>query len=313
MGCLIFVAVEAQKGKGKGKGKGAAGKGGKGKGGSTGGKGKGKGNGGSEEGGNGEEGGKGKGKGKGSGEEGGNGEGEIEPPPVPEPRPGFCVSHEDMMVICAAGSAMEEKSPAAMEACAEFLPNPEEGGKGKGKGKGAGGEEGNGGKGKGKGSTGGKGKGKGSTGGKGKGGKGKGSNSNCPSEMPSAEDILAQAQDTFAAEICMFTSMGWVDSDMVADQGQITADIMTLPSEISDALTGDDYTACLDKFEDEAMGFGGCMDGFTDDEKLQIGAAMNGVAHIMCFKSVFEESCGLYMSNTMASMAGLGNTGSGSA
>merc|ERR1712215_472120 len=102
----------------------------------------------------------------------------------------------------------------------------------------------------------GKGKGNGSTGGKGKGGKGgKGGNSNCPSEMPSAEDILAQAQDTFAAEICMFTSLGWVDSDMVADQGQITADIMTLPNEISDALTGDDFTACLDKFEDEAMGF----------------------------------------------------------
>merc|ERR1711887_133270 len=160
--------------------------------------------------------------GNGSGEEGGNGEGEIEPPPFPEPKPGFCVSHEDMMMICAAGSAMEEKSPAAMEACAEFLPNPEEGGKGKGKG-----------------STGGKGKGKGSTGGKGKGGKGgKGGNSNCPSPMPSAEDILAQAQDTFAAEICMFTSLGWVDTDMVADQGQITADIMTLPNEISDALTG---------------------------------------------------------------------------
>merc|ERR1711910_86612 len=187
------------------------------------------------------------------------------------------------------------------------------GGKGNGKGKGKGKSRAlvelldRQGKGKGKGKGG---KGKGSTGGK---GKGKGSNSNCPSEMPSAEDILAQAQDTFAAEICMFTSMGWVDSDMVADQGQITADIMTLPNEISDALTGDDYTACLDKFEDEAMGFGGCMDGFTDDEKLQIGAAMNGVAHIMCFKSVFEESCGLYMSNTMASMAGLGNTGSGSA
>merc|ERR1712183_1251005 len=77
---------------------------------------------------------------------------------------------------------------------------------------------------------------------------GKGGNSNCPSPMPSAEDILAQAQDTFSAEICMFTSLGWIDSDMVADQGQITADIMTLPNEISDALTGDDYTDCLDKF-----------------------------------------------------------------
>merc|ERR1739846_63542 len=133
-----------------------------------------------------------------------------------------------------------------------------------------------GGKGKGKGSTGGKGKGKGSTG-------GKGGNASCPDPMPSAEDILAELSDKFAAEICMFTSMGWIDTDKVADQGQITGDIMTLPNEISEALTGDDFTTCVEQFEADAMDY---------------------VANIMCFKSVFEESCGLYMSNTMASMAG---------
>merc|ERR1712215_361157 len=180
--------------------------------------------------------------------------GEVEPPPFPEPRPGFCVSHEDMLMICAAGSAIEEKSPAAMEACAEFFPNPEEEGKGKsralvelldrqGKGKGKGG------KGKGKGSTGGKGKGKGSTGGKG----GKGGNAGCPDPIPSAEDILAELSDKFAAEICMFTSMGWIDTDKLADQGQITGDIMTLPNEISEALTGDDFTTCVEQFEADAM------------------------------------------------------------
>merc|ERR1739844_740952 len=154
------------------------------------------------------------------------------------------------------------------------------------------------GKGKGKGKGG---KGKGSPGGKG----GKGGNASCPPTMPSAEDILA--------EVCMFTSMGWIDTDMLADEGQITGDIMTLPNEISEALTGDTYATCVEDFEADAMGYEGCMDGFADEEKQQLADAMSGVGRIMCFKSVFEESCGLYMSNTMASMAGIGNTGSGSA
>ena len=29
----------------------------------------------------------------------------------------------------------------------------------------------------------------------------------------------------------------------------------------------------------------------------------NGVAHTECFKGIFDESCGLYVSNTLAAMA----------
>ena len=50
---------------------------------------------------------------------------------------------------------------------------------------------------------------------------------------------------------------------------------------------------------------------YSDDDETAILAVVNGVAKIECFGHIFEESCGLYMSNTLEQMAG-GNSGSGS-
>merc|ERR1712123_463034 len=68
-------------------------------------------------------------------------------------------------------------------------------------------------------------------------GKGKGKGSK-PTSCPESAEIIAMAAEKYAGEICMFTAMGWLDNDMVADDNIIEADLMTLPNEISDALTG---------------------------------------------------------------------------
>ena len=114
-------------------------------------------------------------------------------------------------------------------------------------------------KGKGKG----KGKGKPSKGGK---GKGKGA-SNCPAVAV----IIEEARQKYACkcsslnfsflmvystgDICYTTEMGWMDADMVADITRIEEDIMSLPNEISDALTSDDWMGCIAKIEEAAMGY----------------------------------------------------------
>merc|ERR1712183_1147990 len=290
---LAVAVVHGQKGKGKGKGKPSkpegSGKPSKGKG-------------------------KGKGKGKPTKPEGGSSvEGSGEGPGeglVPEPRPGFCVSPEEMYMICTAESAFAEKGPGAMETCAEYFETgpgegteekPSKPSKGKGKGKGK------------------KPKGRGldvlldmrakKPKGKGK-GKGKGSK---PTSCPESAEIIAMAAEKYAGEICMFTAMGWLDNDMVADDNMIEADLMTLPNEISDALTGDDFAQCVADFESSAMGFGQkCVKTYTEEDAAVLTAVLNGVARTECFKTMMDHSCGLYMSNTMAAMAGLGNTGSGS-
>ena len=54
------------------------------------------------------------------------------------------------------------------------------------------------------------------------------------------------------------------------------------------------------------------MKTYTEEDAAALTAVLNGVARTECFKKMMDDSCGLYMSNTMAAMAGLGNTGSGS-
>jgi len=113
----------------------------------------------------------------------------------------------------------------------------------------------------------------------------------------------------------MFTEMGWLDNNMVSNDDAIMADIMTLPYEISDALNSNEYDECVAEFEKLAMGFGKCMKSYSDEEKQQLTEVFNGVAHTECFKTAFEQSCGEYMSNTIAAMTenpGAGGSGSGS-
>ena len=49
--------------------------------------------------------------------------------------------------------------------------------------------------------------------------------------------------------------MGWIDSEMVADETMIEEDIMTLPPEISEALSSEEYGECMTKMEETSMDF----------------------------------------------------------
>merc|ERR1712128_90282 len=163
-----------------------------------------------------------------------------------EPKSGFCMSEEEMMMFCHAGSALGEKANAAMETCAAAVDMR----KGKGK----------------------------------KPSKGKG-------KCPTHEELMEMAAGEYAGEMCVFTELGWIDSDYVSDDALILEDINTLPTEIAEALNSDEYDQCVQEAEGAEV--------------------MNGIAHTECFKGIFMKSCGLYISNSMAAMVGSGITTAG--
>ena len=47
-----------------------------------------------------------------------------------------------------------------------------------------------------------------------------------------------------------------------------------------------------------------CLQTYTEEEQAALAEAQNGIAHIECFKEMFEKGCSAYMSNTVDSMAG---------
>merc|ERR1711892_362951 len=191
--------------------------------------------------------------------------------PAKEEPSGLCLSEEKMMMLCHAGSALGEKANAGMEVCAA---NAEEGAK--------------------------KGKGKGKAKGKGK-GKGKGKSPKCPT----VAEIMDMAGEEYAGEMCVFTELGWMDNDMNSDEELIQADIDTLPTEIAEALNGDEYDQCVTKAEEKMASMAPeCDASYTEEEMARLGELGNAVANTECFKAIFAKSCGSYIKNTMASMFG---------
>ena len=53
----------------------------------------------------------------------------------------------------------------------------------------------------------------------------------------------------------MFSELGWVDSDWNPQEGNITADIATLPAEMSEALMGEEFDQCVEEIEEKAFGY----------------------------------------------------------
>ena len=118
-------------------------------------------------------------------------------------------------MICHTGSALGEKANAAMEVCTASAEERAKKGKGKGKAKGK--------------------------------GKGKGKTPKCPT----VAEIMDMAGEEYAGEMCVFTELGWMDDDMNSDEELIQADIDTLPTEIAEALNGDEYDQCVTKAEEK--------------------------------------------------------------
>ena len=112
------------------------------------------------------------------------------------------------------------------------------------------------------------------------------------------------AAEEYAGEMCVFTELGWMDNDMVSDDDLIEADIATLPTEIAEALNGDDYDECVVKAEEKMASMAPqCDDAYTEEEIAQLEELANAVAHTECFMAIFKKSCGSYVMNSLAAMA----------
>merc|ERR1719320_1317789 len=144
-------------------------------------------------------------------------------------------------------------------------------------------------------------------------GKGKG-------KCPKAEAVIKEVVDKYFWEMCMYSELGWVDSDMAPVEEVIQADIATLPSEMADALLGDGFDSCVTKTEEKIQKkiikskivSKKCLKKYNDNDMGMMLAALNGVARTECFKTISEKSCGTFVTNLVDSMIDAGSTsGSG--
>merc|ERR1711942_382724 len=178
------------------------------------------------------------------------------------------------MMICKAGTALGERTMAAMETCSDNAMAEGRAKKGKGNGK------------------------------KPKPNKGKGKGKD---KCPSVDKLEAMAMEKYAGEICVFQELGWMDSDMNEMEEVIQADIDTLPTDIADALKGDDYEDCLniakEKIESMDKKYN-CEGKYDEEEEARLDELFTGIAETECFMHVFKKSCGSYVKNNLSTILG---------
>merc|ERR1719348_2469015 len=186
------------------------------------------------------------------------------------------------MIICKAGTALGERTIAAMETCSNTAVAEGRARKGKGNGK------------------------------KPKPNKGKGKGKD---KCPSVDKLEAMAMEKYAGEICVFQELGWMDSDMNEMEEVILADIETLPTEIKEPLMGDEYEECLLMAEEEMKSmdkkYKKCMKKYNDEDKEKLVELFTGIAETECFMYVFKKSAGSYMKDNLVTILGGGMTAAG--
>merc|ERR1711862_739512 len=134
-------------------------------------------------------------------------------------------------------------------------------------------------------------------------GKGKGKD-----KCPSVDKLEAMAMEKYAGEICVFQELGWMDSDMNEMEEVIQADIDTLPTEIAEALKGDQYEECLamaeEKMKSMEKKYNKCLKKYDEEEKARLDELFTGIAETECFMAVFKKSCGSYVKNNFSTILG---------
>jgi len=194
---------------------------------------------------------------------------------------GLCLTEDHMMMMCKAGTALGERTMAAMETCSGNAVAEGRAKKGKGKGK----------------------KPKPNKPNKPNKGKGKGKN-----KCLSVEKLEKKAMEEYAVEICVFQELGWMDSDMNEMEEVIQADIDTLPPKIAEALKGDPYAECLAVAEEKRKNmekkYKHCEKKYDEEEKARLDELFTGIAETECFMHVFKKSCGSYVKENLSSILG---------
>merc|ERR1711936_1557466 len=102
-------------------------------------------------------------------------------------------------------------------------------------------------------------------------------------KCPEVDDIMMMVGEYYAGPMCMFKEMGWLDEECNSDDALIEADIMTLPTEISASLMGEEYDQCVNmtmmyagkmlkaELKKETKGKCSCEDYSEEDQMALMG------------------------------------------
>merc|ERR1712128_294283 len=109
---------------------------------------------------------------------------------------------------------------------------------------------------------------------------------------PGVEDIKEKIGAEMEDDLCILNQLGWIDSEGEAVEEVMTADLMTLPTDVSANLSEDKIGSCADKMVSKmSKKHRRCAKMYSADDMAQLSELGLKVASYKCFQKQFAKSC----------------------
>merc|ERR1712123_112578 len=111
-------------------------------------------------------------------------------------------------------------------------------------------------------------------------------------KCPSVEDIKKKIGKEMKVDLCILKNLGWIDTEGQADDAVMTADLLTLPTEVSAKLSEEKVEACADKMVSKmSQRHKRCAKKYNADDVSELSELGLKVASYKCFQNQFAKSC----------------------
>merc|ERR1712034_285130 len=111
-------------------------------------------------------------------------------------------------------------------------------------------------------------------------------------KRPSVENIKNMIGKDMKVDLCILNKLGWVDTEGEAVEAVMTADLMTLPTEVSANLSEEKVDNCAEKIVSKmSQRNKRCAKKYSADEVSELSKLGLKVASYTCFQKQFAKSC----------------------
>merc|ERR1712106_729369 len=115
---------------------------------------------------------------------------------------------------------------------------------------------------------------------------------NAKKRFPGVEDIKEKIGAEMEDDLCILNQLGWIDSEGEAVEEVMTADLMTLPTDVSAKLSEDKIGSCADEMVSKmSKKHRRCAKMYSADDMAQLSELGLKVASYKCFQEQFAKSC----------------------
>merc|ERR1712027_288394 len=125
-------------------------------------------------------------------------------------------------------------------------------------------------------------------------------------KCPTVEEVQEWFFKAHEDQLCMFTSIGWLDDAYNFDNVTAEADVLSLPADVAAQLTWEGLGMCMDEFMGEMASdpfAAKCFTKYSEDEIAVLVKMAEATAAMKCFLDKFNMACNGFVKQEIMNFA----------